>query len=387
MSDTDTAAMRPPLTGWSHAWRLLAMLVVSAGAWSQVVADQWRDERALFWLDLGLGLVAYAVVHLRAHARFGVAVALVLMSTVSSVAGGPAVLAIVSVAIGRQLGQVATLGILNVAAFLIYLTIQPNSPGDAWWGDAIGAAAFTAAAIGWGLYLGSRRELLWSLRDRAHRAEQEQTLRADQARLAERARIAREMHDVLGHRISQMSMQAGALSFRSDLSADELRAGASDIRDRAQEALTDLRGVLGVLRDERTGEPLNAPQPKYADIAPLVEEVRSMGDNVELEDHLPMETPVPDPVGRTLFRVVQEGITNVRKHSPGALLSIRFDGSLDEGVTFRLSNPLGFHHGPQVVSGLGLIGLGERVALRGGSIESGRQGDLFVLSGWLPWAS
>ena len=110
-----------------------------------------------------------------------------------------------------------------------------------------------AAIMAWGMYIGSRRELLWTLRNRAETAEAEQELRVSQARSNERARIAREMHDVLAHRISQISMHAGALSFRDDLTADEMRDSVAVIQEKAHEALTDLRGVLGVLRDDGSG--------------------------------------------------------------------------------------------------------------------------------------
>ena len=157
------------------------------------------------------------------------------------------------------------------------------------------------------MYIGSRRELIWTLRQRAERAEAEQELRMAQARGTERSRIAREMHDVLAHRISQISLQAGALGFRSDLDADELRANATVIRDLANEALTDLRGVLGVLRDPGTGELAHAPQPTWSDLPSLVDQAREAGLHVVLSDRLPQRCArarrgrphaVPDRAGR-----------------------------------------------------------------------------------------
>ncbi|MCR8526381.1 histidine kinase dimerization/phosphoacceptor domain-containing protein, partial [Escherichia coli] len=142
----------------------------------------------------------------------------------------------------------------------------------------------------WGLYLGSRRELLWTLRDRAERAESEQQLRASTARDAERARIAREMHDVLAHRISQVSMHAGALAFREDLTAEQMRTSAAVIQAKANEALTDLRAVLGVLREQETGRPVEPPQPTYGDIPALVADAREEGMSIEFTDDLPPGT-------------------------------------------------------------------------------------------------
>ena len=247
-------------------------------------------------------------------------------------------------------------------------------------------AIFTAAILAWGMYIGSRRELIWTLRNRAERAEAEQELRVSQARSNERARIAREMHDVLAHRISQVSMHAGALTFRDDLTAQEMRASAGVIQQQAHEALTDLRGVLGVLRDETTGELSSAPQPTYADLVQLVAEATQSGARVELED-LVSDRSVPDAVGRTVYRIVQEGITNARKHAPGALLTVRISGSPDDGIDLLLRNPIGFGPTRTPGAGLGLVGLTERAELRGGRLSARRDGSTFVLHGWIPWSA
>src|SRR5690606_4522218 len=137
----------------------------------------------------------------------------------------------------------------------------------------------------------------------------ERDLRVGKAQSDERARIAREMHDVLAHRISQVSMHAGALAFRTDLDADALRAGIAEVQAKANDALTDLRGVLGVLRDPDTGTIAHRPQPTYDDLPALVADARSAGARLELDDRLEAR-PLPAALGRTLYRIVQEGITN-----------------------------------------------------------------------------
>ncbi len=237
------------------------------------------------------------------------------------------------------------------------------------------------------MYIGSRRELLWTLRNRAETAEAEQELRVRQARSNERARIAREMHDVLAHRISQISMHAGALSFRDDLTTDEMRDSVAVIQEKAHEALTDLRGVLGVLRDDGSGQAGEAPQPTYADLPALVTEAEESGLNVGLDDELDTRgTPVPDAVGRTLYRIVQEGMTNARKHAPGSRLTIQVSGSPEGGVDIRLRNPIGFGPSAAPGAGLGLVGLTERAELAGGRLEHRRDGQTFLLHAWIPWA-
>ncbi|MCW2792478.1 MAG: histidine kinase, dimerization and phosphoacceptor region [Nocardioides sp.] len=377
----------PPLTPWRHTWRVVGMLAVIAVAWGPMLANQ-AHHPGLLWLDLGCGAVAMVAVFFRRRWPVPVALLTGALSAVSGVAAGPAVLAAVSVATRRRLWQVALVGLVNVVAGQTVLQIQPV-PGDhSYWLDLTVNAVFTAGVLGWGMYIGSRRELMYTLRHRAERAEAEQELRVAQARGTERARIAREMHDVLAHRISQISMHAGALGFREDLTADEMRASAAVIQEKAHEALTDLRGVLVVLRDTETGELLDTPQPTYADLPVLVAEARESGLHLDFQDLLaPEDEPVPDVVGRTLYRIVQEGITNARKHAPGALLTIRVSGSSHDGIDILLRNPLGFGATRTPGAGLGLVGLSERAQLRGGLLEHRRDGSTFVLHGWIPWAA
>ena len=111
------------------------------------------------------------------------------------------------------------------------------------------------------------------------------------------------------------------------------------IRDLANEALTDLRGVLGVLRDPGTGELAHAPQPTWSDLPSLVDHAREAGLHVVLSDRLPRDAPVPDVVGRTLYRIVQEGITNAGKHAPGAVVRIEVTGSPEDGRRHRAAQP------------------------------------------------
>ena len=241
--------------------------------------------------------------------------------------------------------------------------------------------------MGWGLYIGSRRELLWNLRNRAERAELEQELRLTQARSTERARIAGEMHDVVAHRITQVSMQAGALAFRDDLDGDRLREGLGQIQRQANDALHELRGVLGVLREDDPSPPTARPQPTYDDIAALVDEARSLGLDIDWADHVDGDVPVPPVTGRTVYRIVQEGITNVRKHAPGAEVEIRSSGDERGGITVVISNPLGDLPSAAPGAGLGLVGLRERTELRGGRLHQRTEGSRFVLEAWLPWTA
>jgi signal transduction histidine kinase len=360
------------------------MLAVSGAVWATVVDDQ---SEVLWATDLVLGLASYVLVFFRRRWPLPVAFATNLLGTVSATAAGPASLALVSLSTGRRWRHILPAATAAFASTQLFVVVNPPEQDEPWWLTLSTNLVFIAAVTAWGMYLGSRRELIWTLRNRAERAEAEQELRSAHARDTERARIAREMHDVLAHRISQIAMHAGALGFREDLTAEEMRTSAGVIQQTAHQALTDLRGVLGVLRDRETGELQHTPQPTYADLAALVEEARETGLRVEYDDLVACTHEVPDSVGRTVYRIVQEGITNARKHAPGALLSIRVSGSPDDGVEVVLRNPIGFGPTATPGAGLGLVGLNERVQLRAGVLTHGRDGSTFVLHAWIPWAS
>jgi signal transduction histidine kinase len=306
---------------------------------------------------------------------------------VSVTSAGPAVLAAVSLATRRVVWQVVLLGVVGIVSAMVFPAIEPAPANDPWWVTFSVGLAFTIAILVWGMYLGSRRELLWTLRDRAERAEAEQELRVEQGRSNERARIAREMHDVLAHRISLITMHAGALAYRTDLSADEMRETAEVIQAKSHEALRDLRQVLGVLRGDQlvTGRQ-EQPQPTFDDLAALVLEAQTSGMRVQYDDRVDDAVAMPEQVGRTTYRIVQEGLTNARKHAPGVTVLVDLAGSPSSGVDIRIRNPARTMSPSRTPgAGLGLVGLGERAKLAGGRLESRREGGTFELHGWLPW--
>jgi signal transduction histidine kinase len=221
------------------------------------------------------------------------------------------------------------------------------------------------------------------------RAEDAQRLHADRIRLAERTRIAREMHDVLGHRISLLALHAGALAFQPDLPPD-VRETAELMRSTARQALVELRAVIGVLRDEPGQELVPAaPQPTLSDIPRLVEETRRTGGKIDLEMRVDHPGDAPSAVGRDAYRIVQESLTNIRKHARGTTGGVRVTGAVDHGLQVSVRNrlPVGPNTGPELPgSGAGLIGLQERVTLAGGTLVHGPDGaGDFVVHAELPW--
>jgi signal transduction histidine kinase len=167
-----------------------------------------------------------------------------------------------------------------------------------------------------GLYIVARRRLVQALRERAERAEREQHLLAEQARAEERARLAGEMHDVVTHRVSLMVLQAGAL--RMTAKDQATRQAAEELRAAGCQALDELRDLVGILRAAPDGD----ETPSAADFAALAAESTAVGTPVQLiEDGDPaLASPV---VSRTAYRVVREALTNVRKHAPGAQVTVR----------------------------------------------------------------
>jgi signal transduction histidine kinase len=361
---------------------------VSFGAWSNTWEGQWQGNRLLFWLDLTIGVAAFALSFYRRRWPFAIALVIAALGSVSATASGPGMLTAASLATRRQLSRILALGAVAVVSGQAYVDVQPVDHDKPAYFDFAVNLVVTATILAWGMYIGSRRELLWTLRDRIRSAESEQELRMSGARATERTRIAREMHDVLAHRISQVSMQAGAMAYREDLTADELRAGAQLIQTQAHHALTELRGVLGVLRSEETGEILDRPQPTYSDIASLIEESREAGMNIDFHDHVDADADMPLSAGRTIFRIVQEGLTNANKHAHSALVTIELKGTPDNGIDVVVRNGIGFSGtSPAPGSGLGLIGLAERAALQGGRLEHRQDGSTFTLHGWIPWVA
>ena len=212
------------------------------------------------FIDFLAGTAICLTLWVRRRHPVGVAVAAAVVATFAAMAGGAVIFAIFNAAIRasrRALVAIVALALVSAATFpLLY-----RSSGR-WVTEALLGLLLIAVALGWGLFTRGRREVIRALRERAERLESEQRLRVEQAREAERRRIAREMHDVLAHRLSLLSVHAGALEFRPDATPEEIAEAAGVIRTSAQAALQELRDVIGVLRDEteeRAVEPPSRP--------------------------------------------------------------------------------------------------------------------------------
>jgi signal transduction histidine kinase len=337
-------------------------------------------------VDVSCGALACLSLWWRRRWPLGVALACLVLGafSISSTAAG--LLALSSLAVHRTLRPVllaAALWIPSAVAFAVYSpTTDPLSV-------VLVVIPLVLAAVAWGMFVRARRQLLSTLRERALRAEAEQRLHADRARLAERTRIAREMHDVLAHRISLMALHAGALEVRRDL-PPEVRETAELLRLTARQALEELRGVIGVLREDTgQGSTPEAPQPSLSDIPRLIEETRRAGAKIDFEMHVDRPHAAPSMLGRDAYRIVQESLTNIGKHARGTSGRVRVTGAASSGLHVSVRNRLPVHApaGPALPgSGAGLLGLQERVTLAGGTLVHGPDGSGdFVVSAELPW--
>lgn len=385
--ETPGPELTPPALGrWQWTWRFLVAVLISVAAWGSVLAAEWSHARMLFWVDLGFGLAS--LVAYRFHRRWlvGVALLTIVLGAFSAAAAGPGVLAFIALSTRRRWREIVTLGLLNVVAGFVNGYVTPGG-SDPWYIDTIFIVFATGISAAIGLYIGARRELVATLRDRAERAEREQEMRMAQARANERSRIAREMHDVLAHRISLVAMHAGALAFRTDLSPQETTQAADVIQQNAHQALVDLREILGVLRDDGSPGTDQRPQPTLRDLDALIEDERRAGVRIRLSSSVRIDV-VPASIGRSAFRMVQESLTNARKHAPDTTVDVHLEGEAGGSLRIEVRNPVrvGAMLSGVPESGLGLIGLQERADLSGGGLEhfTTPRGD-FVLRAWLPW--
>jgi signal transduction histidine kinase len=199
------------------------------------------------------------------------------------------------------------------------------------------------------------------------------------------------MHDVLAHRLSLLSVHAGALERWSDEVPAPLVETAGVIRSSAHQALTELRDVIGVLRE--SDDPITAPQPTFESIESLVDESRATGLRINSVIRLPEGAEVPATVGRTAYRTVQEGLTNARKHGGGGRVDLLVDADSDRELVVEVVSARPLRPAPPTEealrgTGTGLLGLAERVELAGGRLAYGPdEAGNFVLRAALPWSA
>ncbi|MFF8409344.1 sensor histidine kinase [Streptomyces omiyaensis] len=239
-----------------------------------------------------------------------------------------------------------------------------------WTPQQYGSSLFLLLAVVGGMWLGSRRRLEQALHAQVEHLRIERELREQAARAAERSQIAAEMHDVLAHRLSLIALHTGVLTTRADHLPPPLVQRLVLLRTASTDALADLRDVLGALR---AGEPTAVPPPPaLREVDELVEQARTAGQQVDIQ--------VRGDSGRApaahrlaAYRIVQEALSNARKHAQGAPVRVRLDYGPPATVV-EVTNTAGTPAAGMIDSGFGLVGLGERVTALGGDLHAGPHG-------------
>ncbi|MET8524326.1 histidine kinase [Micromonospora sp. NPDC005172] len=375
---------RPP------TWRSVPVAATTVAVGVLVGTMLWSATRSssagLAGVDVALAVAALALVPvvLRRPQVGGVLAGLLV--ALSPVATPVASFAVLFTARNRPFRHAATVAAVGVTGEAVQAFWRPVPSLPYGWRLVLMTIAY-AALLGWGTWAQARNALLAALRDRAQRAEQEQERRVGEARAAERSRIAREMHDVLAHRLSLLAAAAGAMEYRPDAPPERLSAAAGVIRASAHHALDELREVITLLRSDDAESPTDTPPGQtLADLPRLVDEARAAGQQIVVDDPLGPPVEIPATVGRTAYRIAQEALTNARKHAAGQPVRLVLDGAPGTGLSIAVSNPTTPDSGVIGGAGTGLIGLAERAELTGGRVThhidaTGR----FHLTAWLPW--
>lgn len=343
----------------------------------------------LLVLDIVVAVGSLAAVPLLPVRPVAAGITLGVLAVLSPAATPTATCGAFAVAQSRPFRWAAEVAAVGAAAHILRGLWRPTDGlSFAWWVVLVLVAY--ATLVGWGAFVQARRALLASLRARAVRAESEQARRVAEARVLERTRIAREMHDVLAHRLSLLATYAGALEYRPDAPPERLSAAAGVVRDGVHQALEELREVITVLRDDSTAAAgPSAPQPTLADLPALVAENSAAGMRVALHADALDLASVPMAPARAAYRIVQEAMTNARRHAPGQPVDITVTGSPGAGLDIEVQNPVDRTGAPTSAlgAGTGLVGLAERVQLLGGDLQQERTATRFRLAARLPWPS
>ncbi|GAA0615521.1 sensor histidine kinase [Streptomyces crystallinus] len=363
--------------GVSHGSTPMALLV--AVGLSAVVALRRRAPEKMVVLAAGLGLAQLAL-----DVSPNVSDFALLVASYTAAAIGE-----------RWASRFALVGSLLAAVIAMvrwpdYSDAEGSSPGQTVFFVVVMTVPFLLAWV-LGDSMRTRRAYFAQLEERAARLEKEREAQAKVAVAAERARIARELHDVVAHNVSVMVVQADGAAYVMESAPDQAKIALETISMTGRQALAEMRRLLGVLR---TGEHREAgeyvPQPDVEQIEELVEQVRTAGLTVDFKiEGTPR--PLPSGVELTAYRIVQEALTNTRKHGgPEAGASVRlvyFDDGLgllveDDG---RGAAHEMYEDGGADGQGHGLIGMRERVGMVGGTLDAGpRPGGGFRISALLP---
>lgn len=368
--------------------------VALAGWWFNgfLAIEQSPAVPGWFWpVDWSLGLLlCLALWWTRSH-PLAVGILGILPGALAMTAGVAVVIVVFRLAMYARPRTAAALTVVHLVTALPYHALFPLA-GMSWQLWLVMIPLIYLLALSFGLLARARRLVVDVVRAEAARDRERLEAQLARVRRVERERIAREMHDVLAHRISLVSVHAGALEFRTEPGATgaapdaaEIHRTAGVIRQNAHLAVEELREVLSVLRDEEEPAAELHPQPRLVDLPRLLAEAERAGQLVDTAIETPERGELPDVTQRTVYRVVQEGLTNARKHAPAARVAVRVELS-EDSVRVRVSNPAPVGVTAKEIPGVGagLAGLAERLRIEAGTLEHGYAEGEFRLAAELP---
>jgi signal transduction histidine kinase len=367
-----------------------AGLLIPAGVLVTATLLAWWSDRSpgpLLALDVTAGVLSWLVTALMPGRPVAATIVASMLAAVSPAATPPATIGALQVARRRRFPVAVAVAVSGVAAHAVQGLWRSNHGMPYGWWLALITIGY-GALLGWGAWAQAREALIRTLRERARRAEAEQGRRVAEARMLERRKIAREMHDVLAHRLSLLATFAGAMEYRPDSSPEQLSRAAGVVRSGVHQALDELREVISLLRDDEPAEGEGIrPQPVLADVPRLVEESRDAGTEVLLREAVEQPAEAPPAAARTAYRVIQEGLTNARKHAAGQPVEVELRGGPGAGLEVRVRNALTPQRPapPGWSGGAGLVGLTERVHLAGGQLDHQAIAGEFRLHASIPW--
>jgi signal transduction histidine kinase len=329
-------------------------------------ATLWARRPWPGWTLLASGLLVAVLFHLDRAA-----------GTVAVIA--PAV-ALYSLALRRGRVERLLAGLGAVSAVLVADLLDPGHPGIL---PTFGHMLLVAIPLLAAERARTHRANLTLLEERLRLAEQAREQEAERRAEQERMRIARELHDVVAHTLTEINVQAAATAER--LTPGDARAALEQIEDSSHAAIGEVRAILGVLRETEGAEPPRTPVPGTAEIGELVERARTTGLDVQLEIDGERGDHISDATSLAAYRIVQESLTNARRHAAGASVRVRLSFNAAELALAVDSGQGADSDGTWSAGGAGITGMADRATSLGGSFEAGPTPEGFRVRAELPY--
>ena len=362
------------------------MILLAAAIGAVAISPRLDDISGMIVADLAVGVAGCVAMVWRRRWPLALAIVTTVASGFTSAIGGVALLAVFSLAVHKPMRYAVSVALASFVTALTNRWLYPEGQ-ESLLAVLVFWSLMAAVAVGWGTMVRNRRQLLISLAERARTVEAEQRERIANARATERERLAREMHDVLAHRMSLLSVHAGALEFRPDAPPEDIRRAAGVIRAGVHQMLVDLRDVIAKLRED--SEDFAQPTRSLSTLPTLFGEAEEAGSQIRATIDICDLDDVPGVVSRAAYRIVQEGLTNARKHAGAVPVTVHISGGPGDGLSVRIHQPLSMAANSAIepIPGAksGLVGINERVTLAGGELSYGVVERNFVLTARLPW--